>query len=54
MTKLKIGRTGLGAAAAPAYADALNPTAAELRRNALYANYRAILDFSANGGYGRR
>jgi len=48
-----IGRTGLGAAAAPAYADALNPTAAELRRNALYANYRAILDFSANGGYGR-
>jgi hydroxybutyrate-dimer hydrolase len=48
-----IGRTGFGAAAAPAYADPLNPTAAELRRNALYANYRAILDPSANGGYGR-
>ena len=48
-----IGKTGLGAAAAPAYADPLNPTAAELRRNALYANYRAILDPSANGGYGR-
>ena len=47
-----LGRTGLGAAAAPAYADPLNPTALELRRNGIYANYRAILDFSANGGYG--
>ncbi len=47
-----LGRTGLGAAAAPAYADPLNPTALELRRNAIYANYRAILDFSVNGGYG--
>ncbi len=47
-----IGKTGLGAAAAPAYADAANPTAAELRRNALYANYRGILDPSAAGGYG--
>ncbi|MBL0299662.1 MAG: hydrogenase [Betaproteobacteria bacterium] len=48
-----LGKTGLGAAAAPAYADPLNPTALELRRNAIHANYRAILDFSANGGYGR-
>lgn len=47
-----IGKTGLGAAAAPAYADPANPTAAELRRNALYSNYRGILDPSANGGYG--
>ncbi len=47
-----LGKTGLGLAAAPAYADALNPTAAELRRNAIHANYRAILDPSANGGYG--
>lgn len=47
-----LGRTGLGAAAAPAYADPLNPTAFELRRNGMYANYRAILDYSANGGYG--
>jgi hydroxybutyrate-dimer hydrolase len=47
-----IGKTGLGAAAAPAYADATNPTALELRRNALYSNYRGILDPSANGGYG--
>ncbi|MEG0445653.1 MAG: 3-hydroxybutyrate oligomer hydrolase family protein, partial [Comamonas sp.] len=35
-----IGKTGLGAAAAPIYADPANPTAAELRRNALYSNYR--------------
>jgi hydroxybutyrate-dimer hydrolase len=48
-----IGKTGLGAAAAPAYADPLHPTAAELRRNALYSNYRAILDPSVNGGYTR-
>ena len=47
-----IGRTGLGLAAAPAYVDPLNPTALELRRNAIYSNYRAVLDPSANGGYG--
>ncbi len=47
-----IGRTGLGRAVAPAYANPASPTAAELRRNALYSNYRAILDGSAAGGYG--
>ena len=47
-----IGKTGLGAAAAPAYADPANPTAAELRRNALYSNYRGILDPTPTGGYG--
>ena len=47
-----IGRTGLGLASAPAYANPAAPTALELRRNALYANYRALLDPSANGGYG--
>lgn len=47
-----IGKTGLGAAAAPAYADPANPTAAELRRNALFSNYRGLLDYTANGGYG--
>ncbi|HNZ90456.1 MAG TPA: 3-hydroxybutyrate oligomer hydrolase family protein [Acidovorax sp.] len=46
-----IGKTGLGGAT-PAYADPAKPTAAELRRNALYSNYRGILDYSANGGYG--
>ena len=47
-----IGKTGLGAAAAPAYANPANPTADELRRNALYANYRGILDPTVGGGYG--
>ncbi|WP_343730339.1 3-hydroxybutyrate oligomer hydrolase family protein [Duganella sp.] len=46
-----LGKTGL-AAAAPAYADPANPTAAELRRNAIHANYRAVLDIAANSGYG--
>jgi len=48
-----LGRSGLvNTAATPAYADPLNPTALELRRNAIQANYRAILDPSVNGGYG--
>ncbi len=47
-----LGRTGLGSGVAPAYADPLNPTAAELRRNALHGNYRALIDASAGGGYG--
>ena len=46
-----LGKTGLGGAA-PAYADPANPTALELRRNALHSNYRGVLDISANGGYG--
>ncbi|TWO69174.1 hydrogenase [Caenimonas sedimenti] len=47
-----LGKTGLGAAVAPTYADPANPTALELRRNALHSNYRAILDPTVNGGYG--
>ncbi|MET0319534.1 MAG: 3-hydroxybutyrate oligomer hydrolase family protein [Duganella sp.] len=47
-----LGATGL-AGAVPAYADPLAPTPAELRRNAIYANYRAIADIAANSGYGR-
>lgn len=46
-----LGKTGL-AAPAPAYADPNNPTPAELRRNAIHANYRAVLDIAANSGYG--
>ncbi|MES2258883.1 MAG: 3-hydroxybutyrate oligomer hydrolase family protein [Pseudomonadota bacterium] len=47
-----LGKTGLAAAAAPLYTDPLKPTAAELRRNAIYANYRAVLDIAPNSGYG--
>ncbi len=46
-----LGKTGIGGAA-PAYADPLAPTALELRRNAIYSNYRGLVDFSAAGGYG--
>ena len=46
-----LGKTGLGGAA-PAYVDPLHPTAAELRRNAIWTNYRAVLDILPNGGYG--
>ncbi len=47
-----LGKTGLAAAVPPAYADPLKPTAAELRRSAIHTNYRAIVDMTANGGYG--
>lgn len=47
-----LGKSGLGSAVAPAYADAANPTAIELRRNAIHGNYRGIIDYTANGGYG--
>jgi len=46
-----LGKTGL-AAAAPAFANPLAPTATELRRNAIHANYRAVLDITEAGGYG--
>jgi hydroxybutyrate-dimer hydrolase len=46
-----LGKTGL-AGAAPGFADPVNPTSAELRRRAIYTNYRAILDITAAGGYG--
>ncbi|RZU02135.1 3-hydroxybutyrate oligomer hydrolase family protein [Rivibacter subsaxonicus] len=46
-----LGKGGL-ALAAPAYADPANPSAIELRRNALHGNYRGIVDITANGGYG--
>jgi hydroxybutyrate-dimer hydrolase len=46
-----LGKTGLGGTA-PAVADPLKPTPAELRKLAIFNNYRAILDISAAGGYG--
>jgi hydroxybutyrate-dimer hydrolase len=46
-----MGRTGLGNTSPPAYAVAASPTALELRRNAIYSNYRAVLDGSVSGGY---
>lgn len=46
-----LGKTGLGGAA-PAPAVALAPTAEELRKIAIFNNYRAILDITPTGGYG--
>ncbi|HTH61193.1 MAG TPA: D-(-)-3-hydroxybutyrate oligomer hydrolase [Paraburkholderia sp.] len=47
-----LGKTGL-AGAQPAIANPASPTAAELRRLAIWSNYRALVDMTANGGYGR-
>jgi hydroxybutyrate-dimer hydrolase len=46
-----LGKTGL-AGAAPGFANPLAPTAEELRRRAIWTNYRAVLDITAAGGYG--
>ena len=46
-----LGKTGLGGAA-PEFVDPLQPTPLELRRRAIYTNYRAVLDPTAAGGYG--
>jgi hydroxybutyrate-dimer hydrolase len=48
-----LGKDGLAATAAPTFADPLNPTVAELRRLAIYGNYRALIDTTDGGGYGR-
>jgi hydroxybutyrate-dimer hydrolase len=37
----------------PAFADAERPTARELRRRAVYAAYRGLVDVTAAGGFGR-
>ena len=46
-----MGKTGL-AGASPVAANPNAPTAAELRKIAIWNNYRAIVDIAANGGYG--
>jgi hydroxybutyrate-dimer hydrolase len=47
-----LGRTGLASATAPAIADPANPTTIELRRLAIYSNYRATVDTTTGGGFG--
>ena len=53
-----LGAAGLGQVtpvsstpAPPGFADPANPTAAELRKRAIYVNYRALVDPTFNGGY---
>ncbi len=48
-----LGRSGLGSATVPALADPTAPSAAELRRLAIYTNYRALIDPTSDGGFGR-
>lgn len=47
-----LGLDGLRAMAPPAFADAAHPTAAELRRRAIWSNWRGIADLSPGGAYG--
>lgn len=46
-----LGASGLQSATPPAVSA--TPTAEELRRLAIYTNYRALVDTTTNGGYGR-
>ncbi|WP_440997008.1 3-hydroxybutyrate oligomer hydrolase family protein [Arhodomonas sp. SL1] len=47
-----LGASGLASAEAPGFADPVAPTTAELRRLAIYNNYRALVDTAPGGGYG--
>ena len=47
-----LGLEGLRAMLPPAFADADHPTPAELRRRALWSNWRGIADLAPGGGYG--
>ena len=50
--RIAAGVSAAHTAPAPAYANPAAPTAAELRRNAIHGNYRALVDASAAGGMG--
>ena len=47
-----LGLAGLRGMTPPGFADAANPTAEELRRRAIWNNWRGIADLSPTGGYG--
>ncbi len=47
-----LGKTGLRPAPPRRSPIPTTPTAAELRRLAIYNNYRALVDMTTNGGYG--
>ncbi|MBP6751082.1 MAG: hydrogenase, partial [Xanthomonadaceae bacterium] len=47
-----LGLTGLRQLAPPAFADPTAPTATELRRRAIWSNWRGIADLAVGGGYG--
>jgi hydroxybutyrate-dimer hydrolase len=47
-----LNQAGLVSAVPPGFVDPLNPTPAELRRRAIYGNYRGIVDTVPAGGMG--
>jgi hydroxybutyrate-dimer hydrolase len=47
-----LGKAGIAATTPPGFADPAKPTVAELRRRAIYTNFRGVLDATAAGGYG--
>ena len=47
-----LGAAGLRSPVPPAFADPAHPTAAELRRRAIWSNWRGIADLAPGGGYG--
>nr|MDQ3040449.1 D-(-)-3-hydroxybutyrate oligomer hydrolase [Pseudomonadota bacterium] len=47
-----LGLEGLRAMQPPAIADAEHPTSQELRRRALWTNWRGIADVTPGGGFG--
>jgi hydroxybutyrate-dimer hydrolase len=47
-----LGLAGLRAMTPPAFADAAQPTPEELRRRALWSNWRGIADLAPGGGFG--
>lgn len=48
-----LGAAGLMSPVPPAFADASAPTATELRRRAIWTNWRGIADLAPGGGYGQ-
>lgn len=47
-----LGANGLRSMTAPAFADPAQPTAAEVRRRAIWGSWRGIADLGPTGGYG--
>ncbi len=47
-----LGLAGLQSMLPPGFADAAHPAAGELRRRALWSNWRGIADLAPGGGYG--
>lgn len=46
-----LGFSGIAAGTPPGYVNPLVPTALELRSNAIYANYRGLVDTTTGGGF---